>query len=115
MNLLNARGINMPAKMLSSISIAIGVLAVICVAGFWFIDIDNSSVGMILLVLGFLFSLLGIIYSLVIRKICFEYSYIWQWIVGFVLNLFVFVLYVIAIGILTFIIICLGRAFAPFL
>ena len=59
-------------------------------------------------------SFIGIIYTLIIRKVCFRNHLIIAWIIAFLLNLIINLLNLLIIGLLIFILVCLGRALAPF-
>ena len=68
----------------------------------------------VFMLLSIVYPIIGIIYSLVLRRKYFRENYIALWIVGFVLNLLIFLFYVVIIGFLIFIIVLIGRAFGAF-
>ena len=65
-------------------------------------------------ILSIVYPIIGLIFSLFLRKKCFEYHYIAIWVVGFVLNLLLFLFYAAIIGFLVFIVIFFARAFGAF-
>ena len=76
--------------------------------------LESPTFVVIFTILSVVYPIIGLIFSLFLRKKCFEYHYIAIWVVGFVLNLLLFLFYVAIIGFLIFIVILVGRAFGAF-
>ena len=98
----------MERLILPAVSLLIGFLASISFICVW-LHIDGVE-NYVFLGLSFLLSLIGIIYSLIIRR----KSLIIIWIAGFLLNLIVLLLNLLLVGFLVLILVLLGSALAPF-
>ena len=76
--------------------------------------LESPTFVVIFTILSVVYPIIGLIFSLFLRKKCFEYHYIAIWVVGFVLNLLLFLFYAVIIGFIVFIVIFFGRAFGAF-
>ena len=99
-------------KIMPWVPILTGILSIVSfLLSFKF---ESPTFVFILMLLSIVYPIIGIIYSLVLRRKYFRENYIALWIVGFVLNLLIFLFYVVIIGFLIFIIVLIGRAFGAF-
>ena len=99
-------------KIMPWVPILTGILSI--VSFLLFFKFDNPTFAFVFMLLSIVYPIIGIIYSLVLRRKYFRENYIALWIVGFVLNLLIFLFYVVIIGFLIFIIVFIGRAFGAF-
>lgn len=99
-------------KIMPWVPILTGILSIVSfLLSFKF---ESPTFVFVLMLLSIVYPIIGIIYSLVLRRKYFRENYIVLWIVGFVLNLLIFLFYAVIIGFLIFIIVLLGRAFGAF-
>lgn len=94
------------------LSYLIGFLSLISFIFYWKPVLGIE--GYVFFVISIFLSFIGIIYTLIIRKVCFQNHLIIAWIIAFLLNLIINLLDLLIIGLLIFILVCLGRALAPF-
>ena len=99
-------------KILPWVPIITGVLSIVSLLLSFILESPTFIV--IFTILSIVYPIIGLIFSLFLRKKCFEYHYIAIWVAGFVLNLLLFLFYVSIIGFLVFIVILVGRAFGAF-
>lgn len=99
-------------KIMPWVPILTGILSIVSfLLSFKF---ESPTFVFVLMLLSIVYPIIGIIYSLVLRRKYFRENYIVLWIFGFVLNLLIFLFYAVIIGFLIFIIVLLGRAFGAF-
>ena len=99
-------------KILPWFPIITGVLSIVSLLLSFILESPTFIV--IFTILSIVYPIIGLIFSLFLRKKCFEYHYIAIWVVGFVLNLLLFLFYAAIIGLLVFIVIFFARAFGAF-
>ena len=92
-------------RLLSLVPILVNILAVVSfMAAFLPAGMHNLSF-ILMVVPGFIFPIIGFIYSIIVRKIYFE-RFTPLWIIGFIINIIFFVIYGFSVFLWGFVFLC---------
>ena len=93
------------ARLLSLVPILVNILAVVSIIAA-FVPEGMHKLSFILMVVpGFIFPIIGFIYSVIIRKIYFE-RFTPLWIIGFIVNIIIFIIYGFGVFMWGFVFLC---------
>lgn len=93
------------ARLLSLVPILVNILAVVSIIAA-FVPEGMHKLSFILMVVpGFIFPIIGFIYSVIVRKIYFE-RFTPLWIIGFIVNIIIFIIYGFGVFMWGFVFLC---------
>lgn len=92
-------------KLLSLVPILVNILAVVSIIAA-FVPEGLHKLSFILMVVpGFIFPIIGFVYSVIVRKIYFE-RFTPLWIIGFIVNIIIFIIYGFGVFMWGFVFLC---------
>ena len=92
-------------KLLSLVPILVNILAVVSILAAFFPEGLHKLSFILMVVPGFIFPIIGFVYSVIVRKIYFE-RFTPLWIIGFIVNIIIFIIYGFGVFIWGFVFLC---------
>ena len=92
-------------KLLSLVPILVNILAVVSILAAFLPEGLHKLSFILMVVPGFIFPIIGFVYSVIVRKIFFE-RFTPLWIIGFIVNIIIFIIYGFGVFMWGFVFLC---------
>ena len=92
-------------KLLSMVPILVNILAVVSILAAFLPEGLHKLSFILMVVPGFIFPIIGFVYSVIVRKIYFE-RFTPLWIIGFIVNIIIFIIYGFGVFMWGFVFLC---------